>query len=36
VPTIANGKVYIPTRGDDDTVGGGTVFGQVDVYGLLP
>jgi hypothetical protein len=36
VPTIANGKVYVPTRGDDDTLGSGTVFGQVDVYGLLP
>jgi hypothetical protein len=34
VPTIANGKVYVPTRGNDDTLGGGTVFGQVDVYGL--
>jgi hypothetical protein len=36
VPTIANGKVYVPTRGNDDTLGGGTIFGQVDVYGLLP
>jgi hypothetical protein len=36
VPTIANGKVYVPTRGDDNTEGGGTIFGQVDVYGLLP
>jgi hypothetical protein len=36
VPTIANGKVYVPTRGNDDTLGGGTVFGEVDVYGLLP
>jgi hypothetical protein len=36
VPTIANGKVYVPTRGDDDTEGGGSIFGQVDVYGLLP
>jgi hypothetical protein len=34
VPTIANGKVYIGTRGNDDTVGGGTVFGTIDVYGL--
>jgi len=36
VPTIANGKVYVPTRGDDDTEGGGNIFGEVDVYGLLP
>jgi hypothetical protein len=36
VPTIANGKVYIGTRGSDNTVGGGTTFGEIDVYGLLP
>jgi hypothetical protein len=36
VPTIANGKVYVPTRGNDDTLGNGTIFGEVDVYGLLP
>jgi hypothetical protein len=36
VPTIANGKVYVPTRGNDDTLGNGTVFGEVDVYGLIP
>ena len=36
VPTVANGKVYIGTRGSDDTVGGGTTFGEVDVYGLMP
>jgi hypothetical protein len=36
VPTVANGKVYIGTRGNDDTQGNGTVFGEVDVYGLLP
>lgn len=36
VPTIANGKVYVPTRGNDDTEGGGNVFGQGDVYGLIP
>jgi len=36
VPTVANGKVYIGTRGSDDTIGGGTTFGEIDVYGLLP
>ena len=36
VPTVANGKVYIGTRGSDDSLGGGTTFGEVDVYGLLP
>jgi hypothetical protein len=36
VPTVANGKVYIGTRGNDDTQGNGTTFGEVDVYGLLP
>jgi hypothetical protein len=36
VPTIANGKVYVPTRGNDDTLGNGTVFGELDVYGLIP
>jgi len=36
VPTVANGKVYIGTRGNDDTVGNGTVLGEIDVYGLLP
>jgi len=36
VPTVANGKVYIGTRGNDSTQGSGTVFGQLDVFGLLP
>jgi outer membrane protein assembly factor BamB len=36
VPTVANGKVYIGTRGSDDTEGGGTTTGELDVYGLLP
>ncbi len=36
VPTVANGKVYISTRGNDDTTGNGTTFGEIDVYGLLP
>ena len=31
VPTIANGKVYLGTRGDD-----ATVLGELEVYGLLP
>jgi hypothetical protein len=39
VPTIANGRVYVGTRGADGTAGaiavtGGT--GELDVYGLLP
>ena len=36
VPTVANGKVYLGTRATDDTLGGGTTFGEIDVYGLLP
>jgi hypothetical protein len=36
VPTVANGKVYVGTRGSDDSAGGGTTFGEIDVYGLLP
>jgi hypothetical protein len=31
VPTVANGKVYVGTRGNDSTV-----LGQLEVYGLLP
>jgi hypothetical protein len=36
VPTVANGKVYVGTRGNDSTLGAGTVLGEVDVYGLKP
>jgi hypothetical protein len=36
VPTVANGKVYVGTRGNDTTLGSGTIFGEVDVYGLKP
>jgi len=33
VPTVANGKVYVGTRGSDSTSGG---LGELDVYGLKP
>jgi hypothetical protein len=36
VPTIANGRVYVGTRGNDTTTGSGSVLGELDVYGLLP
>ena len=36
VPTVANGRVYVGTRGNDNTIGSGTVFGEIDVYGLKP
>ncbi len=36
VPTVANGKVYIGTRGNDIGNGGTTVPGEIDVYGLKP
>ena len=38
VPTVANGKVYVGTRGDDSQQSGhtATAAGELDVYGLLP
>ena len=38
VPTVANGKVYIGTRGNDTGSGttSTTIHGELDVYGLLP
>ena len=31
VPTLAKGKVYLGTRGNDSTV-----LGELEIYGLLP
>ncbi len=38
VPTVANGKVYVPSRGDNIGVNNGssTVPGELDIYGLRP
>ena len=36
VPTVANGKVYIGTRGNDSGAGTSSVLGELDVYGLKP
>jgi hypothetical protein len=36
VPTVANGKVYIGTRGNDSGAGGSSIPGELDVYGLKP
>jgi hypothetical protein len=37
-PTVANGKVYVGTRGNDSQQSGttATIPGELDVYGLLP
>ena len=34
VPTIANGRVYIGTRGNDTGTGATSILGELDVYGL--
>jgi hypothetical protein len=38
VPTVANGKVYVPTRGNNTggADGSTSVSGELDVYGLPP
>ena len=36
VPVVANGRVYIGTRGNDTGAGGTSVPGELDVYGLKP
>jgi len=36
VPTVANGKVYVGTRGNDNGARTSSVLGELDVYGLLP
>jgi outer membrane protein assembly factor BamB len=38
VPTVANGKVYVGTRGNDSEQPGSitTIPGELDVYGVLP
>jgi outer membrane protein assembly factor BamB len=36
VPTVANGKVYVGTRGNDSGAGTSSILGALDVYGLKP
>ena len=38
VPTVANGKVYVGTRGNNigGALGSTSISGELDVYGLKP
>jgi hypothetical protein len=33
---VANGKVYVGTRGNDTGAGTSSTLGELDVYGLKP